>query len=228
MSLLAIRLPNEIARLLSEVEVPGEKVSREEMHITMLYLGKETPIEQLVRGILATFEVTSKTRPFTVRTSRVTAFPPNPDDGTPIICPIESPELHALRKAIVASFQRNKVEFSNKYPQYKPHVTLAYSPDPLVHADHGADRDFTPVEWGVGEIILWGGNSGDDGLTVTFPLSMQMTREAVYRSVVRLVTNLKTAHDANGQCAVTCPCHTTGHPPDEVTAKNIVQRYLHP
>jgi hypothetical protein len=43
---------------------------------------------------------------------------------------------------------------------------------------------FPPIEWGVGDVVLWGGNSENDGIEVTFPLSMGKT--AMYRALVRL------------------------------------------
>jgi 2'-5' RNA ligase len=221
MAFLGIKVPNDIGRLLSEIEIPGEKVSRDTMHVTILYVGKETPIEQLVKVILAAYGVTSQTKPFTVETRRVSAFSPNPDDGVPIIALVESPALHNLKDALCAAFDASGVEYNKKYPVYRPHVTLGYTPDAGVFAEQVAEKDIVPgVEWGVGEMVLWGGDSGDEKLTVTFPFSMQMTREAVYRAVVRLVT----AHDENGHCQPTCPCHTQGHPPDE--AQRVVARYL--
>jgi 2'-5' RNA ligase len=210
MSFLGIKVPHEITRLLSEVEIPGEKVSRDEMHVTLCYTGKGTPIEGLVKIIVAAYEVTSQTKPFTSRTTQVTSFPTNPDDGVPIIARVESNELHALRNALCASFERNEVPFSKKYREYIPHITLGYSTDPTVHADHAADKEIPPVEWGVGEIVLWGGDAGDDKLAVTFPLSMGLTREAVYRAAVKFVTHL--GHGPDGKCAPTCPCHRPGRP----------------
>ncbi len=207
MSFLGIRVPNDITRVLSEVEVPGAKEPRDHMHITICNLGKNVPIEQIVRVIMATYQVTSKTKPFTVRTNQVTSFSSNPDDGVPIIARIESDALHALRAALCASLDAHKVEYSKRYPEFKPHVTLAYSPDPMVDADKAADKAIPSIEWGVGEIVLWGGDSGDEKLTVTFPLSIAMTREAVYRAAVRLALNKKQAHDESGHCDPTCPCH---------------------
>lgn len=228
MSFLGIKVPNDIGRLLSELDIPGEKVSRDTMHVTIMYIGKNTPIEQLVRVIIAAYGVTSQTKPFTVEARRVSAFSPNPDDGVPIIALIESPALHNLRDSLCAAFDASGVEYNKKYPEYRPHVTLGYTPDAGVFSEMVAERAITPaVEWGVGEMVLWGGDSGDEKLTVTFPFSMNMTREAVYRSVVRLVGRLqKTAHDENGHCQPTCSCHTQGHPPDDKTSKRIVERYL--
>jgi 2'-5' RNA ligase len=218
MSFLGIRVPHEISRLLSAIEIPGEKVPRDEMHISLLYVGKQTPIEQLVKVIMAAFPVTSECTPFTVTTRRVTSFPTNPDDGVPIIAPIESATLHDLHSSLCKAFDDAKVEYSKKYPIYKPHVTLGYSKDPGVFAEMVADKDIVPaVEWGVGEIVLWGGDKGDDKLCVTFPFRLTDTDKAASRGnalraalhgIVRLTqAGLKRAHNPDGTCPKDCPCH---------------------
>lgn len=219
MSFLGIRVPHEISRLLAAIEVPGDKVPRDEMHISLLYVGKESPIEHLVKVIMAAFPVTSECTPFTVATRRVTSFPTNPDDGVPIIAPIESKPLHDLHAALCAAFDKAGVEYSKKYPIFKPHVTLGYSKDPSVFSEMVADKDIVPVvEWGVGELVLWGGDAGDDKLVVTFPFRLAETdkaasrdnaRSAAYRGIIRLVNGMRgqKAHNPDGTCDKECPCH---------------------
>lgn len=173
MAFIGVKLPHEIARLLSEIKIKGEPASVDEFHVTMIYLGKDVPIDQVAKALVAAYEVTSQTPPFTMQTSMVTSFPPHPEDGVPIIARIESPALQDLRARLVASFQKHGVKFSNKHPDYKPHVTLGYSKDPLVDADKAADKQIPLVEWGVGEMVLWGSNWGDGRVTITFPFSLQ-------------------------------------------------------
>ena len=174
-----------MARLLSALEIPGNKEPTDTFHVTVLYLGDKVPIEQLGKAIIATYSVTSATTPFTVRTNRVTAFEPH-DDGTPIICPIDSPGLHELREKLTAALDKAGVEYSKKFPIFVPHMTLGYSKDPGVYADHAADQDFPTVEWGAAELVLWGGDEGDDRLVATFPFSLRIEKKALYRAFVRL------------------------------------------
>jgi 2'-5' RNA ligase len=126
-SLLCVRVPHEIARALSGIDIPGEKEPVDHFHISVLYLGKDTPVEQLMEAATATYEVTSKFPPFTVQTGRVSTFPPNPDDGVPIIARMDSRALHELQEALKNKFKEKGVTFSDKYPTYIPHVTLGYS-----------------------------------------------------------------------------------------------------
>jgi hypothetical protein len=55
-------------------------------------------------------------------------------------------------------------------------------------------------------LVLWGGDAGDDKLVVTFPLSLNMSKEAIYRAIVRFAS-LRKGHDAEGKCDASCPCH---------------------
>lgn len=193
MAFIGIRVPHETARLLGQVEIPGEKVASDEMHVTMVYLGKDVPIEVLARAMTVTFSVVNGRSPFAVQTHRVTTFPPNPVDGVPIIAPIESPDLHAFRRTLVQAFQAEGVPFNNKYPDYHPHVTLGYTKDETVHAEHTADKALPVVQWGVGEVVMWGGDSGDGKVTVTVPFVLSPAREARWRGMIRKALKDKSA-----------------------------------
>lgn len=182
MAFIGLKVPHETARLLGQVKVEGEKVDLSEMHVTMIYLGSEVPIETIAKATTVAFEVTSQSRPFTLGTELVTSFPKNPD-GIPIIARVRSEELHALRQALTVAFDKAGVSYDKKYPEYKPHVTLAYL--------HGAkeappDQKIPPLEWGAGELVLWGGDHGDDKLTVIFPFALAPSKSAAYRALVRL------------------------------------------
>jgi 2'-5' RNA ligase len=191
MAFLGLKCPPETARILSEVDFGdfGEKQSPSSMHITVLYIGKEVPIEKIASMIAPIFSVASQTKPFTVSTSRVMTFPPNPDDGVPIIAPIDSNDLHAFRKSICEAFDKAGIEYNKKYPDYRPHLTLGYSEDPLVHTDGAINLQFPTVEWGAHELVLWGGDSGDNRLIVTFPLSIATTKTAMHKAFVQLAKN---------------------------------------
>lgn len=190
MAILGIHCPRDGARIFSQIEVMGDREPLGHQHITLLHLGDDVPIETLAKAVVAVYGVTSKTKPFTVQTSRVTSFPPHPDEGTvPIICPIVSDALHAMHGRLKASLDKAGVEYSKKFPEYKPHVTLSYVKDPLVFADHAADKDIPGIEWGVADIVLWGGNEGDQRFSANFPLTIGKTAavgDVVYRALVRI------------------------------------------
>lgn len=181
MSMIGIRVPHETGRLLTELDVPGERESMDGLHITLLYIGKSTPIEEIAKAMVTTYSVTTKTRPFTVRTNRLTCFPRN-DDGVPIICRIDSDPLHDFRANLAAAFDTAGVAYNNKFPDYSPHVTLSYA-DEMIE-----EMRIPTVEWGAHEVVLWGGDDGDRKIIVTFPFSLETVHEAGVRVASRYST----------------------------------------
>jgi 2'-5' RNA ligase len=226
MAFLGVKVPHDIARLLSSLKVEGEKVPPGEAHITILYLGKELPIEAVTRAIEVAYEVTSNTKPFTVKTQLVTSFPVNKDSGIPIIARVESAPLLALRNALTAAFDAEGVNYDKKYPEYKPHVTLSYK-KPTGDSEAGieipADQNIPQLEWGVGEMVLWGGDAGDEKLSVTFPFDLALSKKAAYRAFVRLAVKcgqgdfplMKTAKNCGCGCGCSGSC----------TAERVASRF---
>jgi len=163
MAFLGLAVPHETARLLGGIDVPGDREPTSHFHVTLFFFGDDLDINELAEIIRVAFGVTSQTKPFTVGTSLVTSFPS--DGNKPIICRVESDELHALRERIRKVFDEEGVEYSQRHPEFKPHVTLAYDDS----GEDFSDRSIPTVEWGAHELVLWGGNSGDDKLVVSFP-----------------------------------------------------------
>lgn len=170
MAFIGLKVPVESAKLLSAIDVPGKKTPSDHMHITMLYLGKELEIEAVLLAVQATFAVVASWSPFLLTTRWVSTFPRNPDDGVPIIARIESEDLHELVDTLREAFDQEGVPYNNKYPDYKPHVTLAYDEAPM--------EDFTlkkPVVWQATGLTLWGGDQGEDVISVNFPFDPPVT-----------------------------------------------------
>jgi len=167
MAFIGIKVPHETARLLGGLEVPGKREAVSSFHVTLFFFGDGLGIDRLTEIVKATFEVVSKTKPFTVRTSQISSFPAEEGAPTPVICRIESDALHDLRDEIKVAYDAAGVEYSNKYPDYKPHLTLSYS-------EEGAfeEKRIPTVEGAAHELVLWGGDNGDDVLIVTFPFAL--------------------------------------------------------
>jgi len=183
MSFIGLKCPHEVGRLLHAVEVPGSKVPIDSYHVTLLYLGKDVPIEMIGKAIVAATEVAAASKPFRCTLTHATCFPKN-EDGVPVICPVTSPELHDLNTTLKAAFDAAGVEYSNKYPEYKPHLTLSYAEETI------EDQDFGPLEWSAYEMVLWGGDAGDDRLATNFPFAMPV-RVATTWNLIRMTNRLK-------------------------------------
>lgn len=85
----------------------------DDMHCTVLYgLTAQEPPKEL-RGIV------HQTRPFTLLLKGVSLF--EQDDHDVVKLDVESEELHTLSSVI-----RRTCDNENKFPEYKPHVTIAY------------------------------------------------------------------------------------------------------
>jgi hypothetical protein len=165
MAFIGFRAPFETSRLYSAIDVPGERETFH--HVTILNFGKEMTAEDIGEAFEAAHEVVRSWQPFTVRTSVVSCFPAG-DNGVPIICPVESEEIHQLWAELGEAFDSAKIPFSKKFPVYKPHVTLAYAPKPIEDR-----RIMPPIEWGAHELVLWGGSAKDLGVTVHMPFSLR-------------------------------------------------------
>lgn len=171
MSFLGIRIPHETARLLHEIDVPGEKEDSAQLHITLLYLGKNISIKELAKAMVATYEITENTCPFWVKSSSVSCFPVEEGFPYPIIAPIISPKLVELHKRLKKSFDKTGVEYNKKFKLYKPHVTLSFNKDAI------KKTKIEPIEWPIQELVLWGGEDGDNRVFTTFPLEIKKNGE---------------------------------------------------
>lgn len=190
MAALMLEVPGDTARVLREIPVPGDRETTDQ-HVTVMYLGKDVPIDRISSMLPVIYDITSTTLPFSVATSHVSTFPPG-DDGVPVIAKINSPPLHRFRDALCAAFDAAKLPYDKKFPEYKPHTTLAFAPDP----ETKVDLDIPEVSWGAHELLLWGSNRGTGRIVVKFPLSLPMAKVArlgtpsressLYRAVVQL------------------------------------------
>jgi 2'-5' RNA ligase len=165
MALIGFAVPSPTARLLSEIDVPGAKEPVENFHITLLMLDDETSIADIADAMEAAYSVASTIRPFTARVTRIASFPKG-NDGVPVICPVEAPELHAVWVAMKQAFDAKHVGYSKKFPEFKPHVTLSYADKP-----YEAELPI-PIEWGAHELVVWGGDRGDRRVVVHLPFTL--------------------------------------------------------
>lgn len=184
MAMVAIRVPAEAARLLSAVAgaLPGDSQAASEMHVTLLYLGDDVPMEQLARVMVACYAVTRKTAPFTMTVSEVASFDPG-GNGTPVILPVQSPELHELQGNLRQELDRSGVDYDKKWPEYKPHVTLSYVPNMKA-----AGPMASPISWGAFDLTIYGANRGDGRATIILPFAPQSFQVQMEKIASKIAT----------------------------------------
>lgn len=164
MAMLGISVPDTAARVLEDLELPGDP--ERHPHVTILNFGDDIPISQLASMMVAAYSVASTWRPFTVKTELVTCFPKG-KNGVPVVGLLDSDALQALHGTLCRAMDSVELEYSKRFPIYRPHVTLSWAEDPL------DDLPIPPVQWGAHELVLWGGNRGDGRVVVHMPFSLQ-------------------------------------------------------
>lgn len=146
------------------VEAPGERSEPEEMHITLVYLGKKAPLNHIIKAGAVIAALAQNTKPFLVGCALRTCFPANPDSGVPVIARVQSPTLAKFRAEITQHMKEAGVEYSEKYPKFEPHITLSYSKEPC------DDLGFEPIVWKVGSVAVWGGEEMTDRIITMMEL----------------------------------------------------------
>jgi 2'-5' RNA ligase len=131
----------------------GEEGREDEVHVTVLYgLFTTNPLE--VEEIIKKYKI----EPFDVRLSLITAFMNGDQDVLKI--DVESNGLHNLHKLL-----RANIDNDNKYPEYRPHVTIAYLKKGESENYIGRD-DFQGISCKVNNIVF----SSKTGEKIEIPL----------------------------------------------------------
>ncbi len=164
MAMISIRVPSDTANILSRIPVPGIREAKEDLHITILNLGEVTIVD-IAKATQTLFVLANRFEAINVRVNSVGSFPQGPD-GFPIICEVDSPQLHELHAMAKVALDEAGVSYSKKFPEYRPHITLAYS-DVEVTA-----QPFNTVGFSASEFYLIGGSSDTDKIDVRFPFLM--------------------------------------------------------
>lgn len=160
MAYISFTVPAEAASELSRLYTVGDLTAPEDMHVTLAFLSKQTPPSQVLRAIAACHVVASTTAPVLMHAALLTSFPPNPEyrEGVPVIVRVVSDALHSFRARLVAELEKFGVEYSRKFPEYKPHVTLSHGPEKV------EPRKVGPVSWTGSHVMVWGGEDHFKGI----------------------------------------------------------------
>jgi 2'-5' RNA ligase len=165
MAFIGIRVPYESARLIHEIEVPGNKTDSNQLHITLFYLGSGINIKHISKAMMATYDIAQTIIPFLVKVNCVNQFDTLVNDKYPIIAPIGCQKLFDVREQMRKIFDKKKIDYDKRFKEYKPHITLSFS-------EQAVERHKIPcpIEFSVQELVLYGGQDGDEKIFITFPL----------------------------------------------------------
>lgn len=177
MAMIGLKVPEDICDELSRISVPGKKTKLDEYHITMFYFGDKLKIEETTKIVESLYEVIRKSDPIQIKGRTISSFKRG-DDGIPIIVPIVSEDLIELREKIAKKFDTNGIQYNKKWPEYKPHITLSYSPKEF--EDRKIDKN---ISWKAREIIFWAGEwHSDPGIVVELPLMKKASRSELVQA----------------------------------------------
>jgi 2'-5' RNA ligase len=153
MAYVSFMVPAEASAELSRLYTVGDLSPPSDMHVTLAFLSKNTPVEQVLKAIAACCSIAPSTAPILMHAALLTSFPPNPDyrEGTPIIVRVVSDALYSFQARLCSEFDKFGVEYSKKFPEYKPHVTLSHGPERIPPQKVG------PVSWVSSQVMIWGG-----------------------------------------------------------------------
>ena len=142
-------VPTQIAK-----QFPVEGRQKEDLsptHVTILQLGSVLPTleKKLLRVVN---EVCEATKPFLVSLKRPRKF--TNDKGQIILhSPVKSGRLVKFHDNLHAALLNSGIQVDNKFPEFKPHVTIAYANN---RKELKYYRQFKPEgEWFVNSIWIW-------------------------------------------------------------------------
>lgn len=142
-------LPKEIAR-----QFPDEgrqETDKSPSHITILYLGSVLPAleKKLLRVVN---EVCEATKPFVASLKRPRKFVN--DKGQIILhSPVKSGRLVRFHDNLRAALLNAGIQVDNKFPEFKPHITIAYCNNKKELKQY---KEIRPEgEWIVNSIWIW-------------------------------------------------------------------------
>jgi 2'-5' RNA ligase len=146
-----IVLPDDIAEQYPEDGKEGEDSSPP--HITAFYIGM-LPSHFNEKALKTIYDVAKATKPFHVKLSKPKKF--QNDYGQTIWhSPVVSKRLKDFNAALKHAFMQDHVPFDNKWPEFKPHVTIEY-------VDEGEKARYRKVKpagkWKVDTLWVWGMN----------------------------------------------------------------------
>ncbi len=165
MAFIGLSIPETVSKKLSKIKVPGDKENPEDYHITLIHFEEKHSPKEILKIIEIVSEITSKIKPFDIKTAKLTSFPKFEDNPIPIIVKVESRELHKLQEKLKNKLIEENIEFSKTFKEFKPHITLSY-----LEAETFKDKNIEELVMEMKELTYFGGEYKNNYLKVDFKL----------------------------------------------------------
>lgn len=143
-------LPSELSKQFPNTGKQGEDESPS--HVTVCFIGSvPCELEDKIRKVA---EICCNTiRPFSVILKKPKTFT-GPDYKYILHSPVKSSKLLDLHDTLKRAFLATQIPIDNKFPEYKPHVTIAYCKDDNELEQY---QDISPEgSFEINHLWLWG------------------------------------------------------------------------
>jgi 2'-5' RNA ligase len=172
MAMIAIPISPDVSRLFREIDIDGHRDPSD--HITLFYLGDDISIDTILDIIPIIHKVVEDLRPFEATVGKITSFPKGEDKKEyPIIAEVKSEKLMEIREKIRKMLDKNKVEYSDDYDEFRPHITLSFNKKRQKNL-----RLPTKAKFMITQIALFGGDEADSEIFVNFPFSLGVEKKS--------------------------------------------------
>jgi len=165
MSIVLIKIPDNISKRLSSIKVPGE--IDENKHITVFYFNDDTHPYDSFEILRSTYDAIRDEDPITITIDSISNFDDH-GSGYPIKCDVKSDGLLSLREKIKAYYDYQGIKYDTKWKDFIPHITLSYNERPIKPVK------IKPITFTVDRIYYYGGSMDNEFMRASFKLDKEM------------------------------------------------------
>jgi 2'-5' RNA ligase len=176
---IGIKVPQDVCDILRKIDVIGKHDKT--YHITVIYVGEQTP-EDFARTTQVLYDFLDDVKPFSIKTNKVISFNKNDDDEIPVVCKIESSELMKLQKKLCDLLDKEKIQYSKKWPEYKPHICLSYAKETV------KDFKIPKIEFECDSFELWYGYNGSE-IETSINITENYKSQLLHKTIISYLFN---------------------------------------
>ncbi len=167
MAYIFLRVPPDAASKLAQIHSTGEVTPLDDMHVTLAFLGNNYSADKVLEAVRVCAGVAASFPAPVMKAALLVSFPENPDyrPGYPVVVRVLSPALHVIQARLCAALDAAGLDYSKRFPTYKPHVTLSHDVTPP------RPRSLDLFAWTSGHIMVCGGDKGNGGIFAGLPFA---------------------------------------------------------
>lgn len=177
MSYIGIKVPQNICEILKTIDVGGERCDTSDYHITICILEDDPHEKDLIKIIDSAYSAVKSVEPFEINCEKISSF--NSEDKYPIHAALNSEDLMNLHDKIESNLKDSGVDIDDKFKNYKPHITLAYSDERI------KDLKIKNISFLVQELVIVIGDADHTKLNITIPLYLKKKSAHILNKLIK-------------------------------------------